>query len=186
MKFGEKLQKLRRQAGMSQEELAGKLEVSRQAVSRWELDGVLPDAGRVEMLSRIIKVPADYAGKEGLDSPEPAALPAREAPAQPPAPAGKKGLLIAASVTGGLGALGFLVIAVLSSMIQVYTTITEREGGNIRYTSGWTYSFRGFVEEYRLGALVGIFGILLFAGALCFWGWVASRKKSGMFREEKT
>ena len=38
MKFGEKLQKLRRQAGLSQEELAGKLSVSRQAVSRWELD----------------------------------------------------------------------------------------------------------------------------------------------------
>ena len=45
MNFGEKLQKLRRGAGMSQEELARQLDVSRQAVSRWELDGTLPDAG---------------------------------------------------------------------------------------------------------------------------------------------
>jgi DNA-binding XRE family transcriptional regulator len=37
MTFGEKLQKLRRTAGMSQEQLAEQLEVSRQAVSKWEL-----------------------------------------------------------------------------------------------------------------------------------------------------
>ena len=37
MTFGEKLQKLRRTAGMSQEQLAEQLEVSRQAGSKWEL-----------------------------------------------------------------------------------------------------------------------------------------------------
>lgn len=36
MKFGEKLQKLRKEKGMSQEELAARLHVSRQAVSKWE------------------------------------------------------------------------------------------------------------------------------------------------------
>lgn len=36
MTFGEKLQDLRRKAGMSQDMLAEKLEVSRQAVSKWE------------------------------------------------------------------------------------------------------------------------------------------------------
>lgn len=36
MTFGEKLQRLRQRAGMSQDALAEKLGVSRQAVSRWE------------------------------------------------------------------------------------------------------------------------------------------------------
>lgn len=38
MTFGEKLQKQRRTAGMSQEQLAEQLEVSRQAVSKWSLE----------------------------------------------------------------------------------------------------------------------------------------------------
>lgn len=45
MTFGEKLQKLRRGSGLSQEQLAEKLDVTRQAVSKWELGDSLPDAG---------------------------------------------------------------------------------------------------------------------------------------------
>ena len=41
MTFGEKLHRLRREKGMSQEALAAELGVSRQAVSRWELGGSL-------------------------------------------------------------------------------------------------------------------------------------------------
>lgn len=37
MTFGEKLSRLRKERGMSQEELAHELKVSRQAISRWEL-----------------------------------------------------------------------------------------------------------------------------------------------------
>lgn len=41
MTFGEKLQKLRKESGLSQEDLASRLEVSRQAVSKWEREGSL-------------------------------------------------------------------------------------------------------------------------------------------------
>ena len=41
MKFNEKLQKLRKEKGMSQETLADELGVSRQAVSKWENGGSL-------------------------------------------------------------------------------------------------------------------------------------------------
>ncbi len=38
MTFGEKIQKLRKEAGLSQEELSYQLGVSRQAISKWERD----------------------------------------------------------------------------------------------------------------------------------------------------
>ena len=43
MTFGEKLQRLRKEAGLSQEELAGRLHVSRQAVSKWERNESYPE-----------------------------------------------------------------------------------------------------------------------------------------------
>ena len=43
MTFGEKLQSLRQRAGMSQDALAERLQVSRQAVSRWERDETMPE-----------------------------------------------------------------------------------------------------------------------------------------------
>lgn len=180
MTFGEKLQKLRRQAGMSQEELAERLSVSRQAVSRWELEGALPDAGKIVSLSRIFSVTTDYLLKDEVEFPEPA-----EPPSEPAPPVLQKqpvgnGLLIASCITGGLGALGFLVIAVLSSMIEVYGTITTYEGGNTHYTSGWTYSFTAFVETYRLEAILWICGGLLIIGLLLFWGWWSKKHPPGL------
>ena len=43
MTFGEKLQKLRSREGLSQDALAELLNVSRQAVSRWERDETMPE-----------------------------------------------------------------------------------------------------------------------------------------------
>lgn len=41
LSFGEKLQKLRKAQGLSQEELAARLSVTRQTISKWELDRFL-------------------------------------------------------------------------------------------------------------------------------------------------
>lgn len=60
MTFAEKLLKLRKKAGLSQEELAAKLSVSRQAVSRWELGAALPDAPNLLQISTLFGVTADY------------------------------------------------------------------------------------------------------------------------------
>ena len=60
MTFGEKLYELRRQRGLSQEALARKLGVSRQAISRWELGEVVPDTANVLAVSRIFGVSTDF------------------------------------------------------------------------------------------------------------------------------
>lgn len=60
MTFGEKLQGLRQKAGMSQDALAEKLNVSRQAVSRWERDETMPETEKVVALADIFGVTTDY------------------------------------------------------------------------------------------------------------------------------
>ncbi len=60
MKFEEKLVMLRKARGFSQEELAEKLEVSRQAVSRWELGSTLPDIPNLVQLCELFGVTTDY------------------------------------------------------------------------------------------------------------------------------
>ena len=60
MTFGEKLQTLRRERGLSQEALAEQLRVSRQAVSKWELDAARPDIDNVLALAALFEVSTDY------------------------------------------------------------------------------------------------------------------------------
>ena len=60
MTFGQKLQLLRKEKSMSQEALAEHLGVSRQAVSRWELDLSLPETENVIKIGKIFEVSYDY------------------------------------------------------------------------------------------------------------------------------
>lgn len=53
MKLSDKIVRLRKSNGMSQEELADKLGVSRQAISRWEMGTAMPDATNILQLSRL-------------------------------------------------------------------------------------------------------------------------------------
>lgn len=59
MSFGENLQAARRKKGLSQEELAGKLEVSRQAVSRWEMNEGYPETEKLIALAKALDVSLD-------------------------------------------------------------------------------------------------------------------------------
>ena len=67
MKFGEKLQKLRKENGLSQEQLAEKLNVSRQAISKWEM-GTIPDMENVVKIGRYFDCSLDYLMNNELDS----------------------------------------------------------------------------------------------------------------------
>ena len=59
MTFAEKLKSIRKQAGMSQEQLAEKLGVSRQAVTKWETDAGTPDLENLIAVSALFDISID-------------------------------------------------------------------------------------------------------------------------------
>lgn len=68
MTLGEKLQKLRKSKGMSQEQLSAQITVSRQAISKWELGESIPDTENIIQLSKIFSVSTDYLLHDDIDN----------------------------------------------------------------------------------------------------------------------
>lgn len=70
MKFNEKLYALRRSANMTQTELAEKLNVSRQAVSRWEMGTAKPEVDTLITMSDLFGVTLDELLKNKEEAPQ--------------------------------------------------------------------------------------------------------------------
>lgn len=60
MSLGEKLLYLRKKEGLSQEDVADKLGVSRQTVSKWETNQTVPELIKAKLLSQLYNVSYDY------------------------------------------------------------------------------------------------------------------------------
>lgn len=60
MNIGDRIQYLRKQKGLSQEELADKIGVSRQAVSKWESQQSTPDLDKIIIISDLFDATTDY------------------------------------------------------------------------------------------------------------------------------
>ena len=73
MTFSDKLIALRKKAGWSQEELAERLNVSRQSVSKWESAQSMPDIDKILQLSSLFSVTTDCLLKDTQDDTQPAA-----------------------------------------------------------------------------------------------------------------
>lgn len=69
MEFSEKLTTLRKQAGLSQEQLADRLGVTRQSVSKWESGAALPELVKLISLSEMFDISLDYLVKDFMDEP---------------------------------------------------------------------------------------------------------------------
>ena len=72
MILADKIIELRKKEGWSQEELAEKLSVTRQSVSKWEGAQSIPDLDKVVQMSRLFGVTTDYLLKDELEESQPA------------------------------------------------------------------------------------------------------------------
>ena len=70
MILADKIIELRKQNGWSQEDLAEKMDVSRQAISKWEGAQSVPDMGRIVRLSELFGVSTDYLLKDDMEREE--------------------------------------------------------------------------------------------------------------------
>ena len=107
MTTGQKIAYARRMRGMTQEELAGRVGVSRQSVSKWESDLALPETDKLVRLSDALGVGCDELLRPGELSParNTEGAPAEEPPARPSAESAQGG-----RAPLSLGAVVFLVI----------------------------------------------------------------------------
>ena len=64
MKLGEKIVKLRKERGLSQEALAEQIGTTRQAVSKWENDQGFPETEKLLQLSNVFEVSVDFLLKD--------------------------------------------------------------------------------------------------------------------------
>ena len=91
MKLADKLIELRKEKGWSQEEFAEKLDVSRQAISRWENETALPDAQNILRISKLFNVTTDYLlNEDNEDRAETPAVQTAEAEIEKTAPVSRE------------------------------------------------------------------------------------------------
>lgn len=67
MTIGEKIKEARKSAGLTQEQIAEKLMVSRQAITKWESDKGIPDVDNLKAISSLLNVSIDYLLDNGQD-----------------------------------------------------------------------------------------------------------------------
>lgn len=117
MTWGEQLAEARRAHGFTQEELAERLGVSRQAVAKWERDAARPGPANARALRDLLgeDFPAPPAPSPASPTPEPASpAPAADTPAAPPAKPKRPHRWLAAA--GGLSLL-FCLLALFDYLL---------------------------------------------------------------------
>lgn len=67
MSLGNKLAEARKKQNLTQEQLAERLGVTRQAVSRWESDAAYPETDKIVRMSQILEVSCDYLLQDGVN-----------------------------------------------------------------------------------------------------------------------
>ena len=160
--FGETLKTLRRKAGLSQEELAARMNVVRQTISKWENNLSMPDVDQLVALSGILGVPVGTL--TGAPTPEPDRADIErqlELMRLLSAQLGRRPRAFNALMAAGLAVLG-AVFAIAIMALATFNDVTmDGSSGLIGLIAG--YGAVGPMIISLIAALTGV--ILLAAGA---------------------
>ena len=153
MTLGTKLQNLRKSKNMSQEALAEMLNVSRQAISKWELDQSLPDTANIIALSKIFSVSTDYLLLEEAAKPTPTSSSHNA----------KSFIILSAGIlSAAVGFLGNFTLYFVSRFIKVPMSVKSLvyDGYNTIYVT----DFIKFIKHFNLELIALFFLILMLIG----------------------
>ena len=162
MTTGERIAQLRRAAGLSQEQLAEALEVSRQAVSKWETGQALPDTDRIARLCALFSVSAD----------ELLGLRTRQSTLEPSAPmqpdgaqrlaqaAASRGRFLAGWITAALG-----VLTLIAAYLAVWPIRNAAVSIAAQHGLGYRPDVMWYAGQPPLSVVFLLGGVLIAAGA---------------------
>lgn len=161
MTFGEKLQKLRKEKGWTQEQLAAQISISRQALSKWELGSATPDTENVVQISKLFQVSTDYLLFDEYDSDED--LPAVHASNQKVSNSYNNTIrIIIGSCIIGVALLAMLILGILSS---VYPARYIEAPVGVEWIRVYDGLF-GFLKVHNLEWLFVLLVLALMAGVV--------------------
>lgn len=151
MSFAKKMIELRKQQDLSQQDLADRLGVSRQAISRWETGAVQPLADSVKSLAQVFQVSTDYLLNDDLDTPTPPHSPQpAPTPQEEPTPTRKHRKWLLALAALAAAAVLVLVTAVATAYylqwkerqpVSMYDVSTDTAEENDNSYSDISFSF---------------------------------------------
>lgn len=155
MDIGEKIQKLRREKGLSQEALAEALGVSRQSVSKWESGATLPDTDKIIAMSELFGISTDFLLK-GDFAPVTAPADGAAAPPQESKKKPKKAARIIALVLA-------ICIVIAAAAVPVYyggfrETWWALNGGKVEYPYVFVHGLGGWGEGEGINKTVQYWG----------------------------
>lgn len=142
MAFGEILATLRKSRGMSQEQLAEQLDLTRQTISKWELDQSTPDMEYIIKLSDLFGVTTDYLIKGGMYA-QPTVSEQQQVQQSKP-PQGYMWCFFAGLTFTTMSLMGIIALVICSAFHD------------------WTVVYNNYVFEGFMGFLMGTHTLWLF------------------------
>lgn len=151
MTFGEKLQYLRKEKNWTQEQLAGQIGISRQALSKWEQSTATPDTEHVVRISQLFGISTDALLLDDAVFPPSAAKAASSR---------RRWELLIGGLAAGLASTGLLILGICASVFPSVHVETKPDQNWIRVYTGLS----GFLHTKNLGWLFCLLCLLLAGG----------------------